>query len=144
MTNPVSSSPVNPMQKALLVRLAGDSTLMGLLGGAGRIVDQIPEGSLYPHIRLGESLSIPDNAHGQYGREVTQTLHVWTKTRTNAQGQDIAARANELLDHQPAALIIEGHKTVSIRCEFDQALTDPDPQIRHHVLRYRVVTEQEE
>jgi hypothetical protein len=31
---------------------------------------------------------------------------------------------------------------VSIRNEFDQALTDPDPEIRHHVLRFRVITAQ--
>jgi hypothetical protein len=90
---------------------------------------------------------VPDNDHGGYGRQVTQTLHIWTKARGNATGQDIANRINELLDHQHDALTAAfqapaGHRVVSIRNEFDQALTDPDPEIRHHVLRFRVITAQ--
>jgi len=33
---------------------------------------------------------------------------------------------------------------VSVRQEYDQALVDPDPQIRHHVLRFRIITAQQE
>lgn len=141
-----SKSPLNPLQRSLYDRLDGDSTLRTLLGAAGRIVDQVTEGLPYPYVRLGDHLSVPDNDHGGFGREVTETLHVWTRKRGNASGQDIAARIVELLDHKTAELDDllrpRGHKVVSIRCEFDQALTDPDPEIRHHVLRFRVATAQ--
>jgi uncharacterized protein (UPF0248 family) len=97
---------------------------------------------LMPYVRVGDHLSIPDNDLGSFGRQITATLHVWTKARGNATGQDIAARINAILDHQSAGLVIPGHRVVSIRNEFDQALTDPDPEIRHHVLRFRVITAQ--
>ena len=145
----ISKSPLNPLQKVLFARLNGDATLAALLGSSVsdvRIVDQPREGMPYPYVRIGDHLSIPDNDHTSFGREVTETLHVWTKKRGNASGQDIAARIVALLDHQTetlsALLAVEGHKVVTIRAEFDQALTDPDPEIRHHVLRFRVATAQ--
>ncbi len=47
----------------------------------------------------------------------------------------------EVLDHTP--LDIDGHHHVATRFEFSQALTDPEPpgDIRHVVLRFRIVTE---
>jgi hypothetical protein len=66
--------------------------------------------------------------------------------RSNSPGQTIANRVAALLDHQDAAIsaLMEplGHKCVRISLDFDQALMDPDPQIRHHVLRFRVETSQ--
>jgi len=142
----ISKSPLNALQKAIFTRLNADSTLTTLLGGTGRIVDQPAEGQALPYVRIGDHLSIPDNDHGTFGREVTETLHVWTRKRGNVTGQAIALRVGELLDHQTdamsALLAADGHRCVSIRNEFDQALTDPDPEIRHHVLRFRVATAQ--
>lgn len=143
----VSKSPLNPLQKALVTLLGADATLTTLLTAAGRVLDQVTEQTPYPYVRLGDHLSIPDNDHSGYGREVTETLHIWTKARGNVTGQTIASRIIELLDHQHVALTaafapLAGHRVVSVRNEFDQALTDPDPEIRHHVLRFRVVTAQ--
>lgn len=143
MTHPISKSAVGPLQAAVVTRLKADATLVALLKGQAAVYDQPPETVPIYYVRVGDFLSIPDNDHGSYGREITMTLHVWTKYRGNKVGQDISARIIELLDHQGDALNLAGHRVVSIRHEFDQALTDPDPEIRHHVLRFRVVTAQE-
>jgi hypothetical protein len=144
-----SKSPLNPLQRAIVTALRADATLAGLLASAlnvtptvPAVLDQVLGGQAYPYVRIGESNSTPDNDHSGFGRNVTQTLHIWTKTRGNIAGQDIAARITELLDHQITALAVTGHRVVSIRSEFDQALTDPDPEIRHHVLRFRIITAQ--
>jgi hypothetical protein len=146
-------SPINSIQKVIVARLRGDATLAALLApvkgmtpATPAVVDQPPEGQEKPYIRVGDNLSIPDHDHTSAGREVTVTLHVWTKERSSKPGQTIADRVTELLDHQVASfsalLEAEGHKCVTIRQEFDQALEDPDPQIRHHVLRFRIQTQQ--
>lgn len=141
-----SESPINALQKVIVTYLRADATLTGLLGATGRVVDQPDETMPRPYVRVGEFLSTADNDHGSFGRNVMMTLHVWTKSRGNKQGQDIVARIVALLDHQTAVLDallqVEGHKLISIRAEFDQALTDPDPEIRHHVLRFRIRTQQ--
>ena len=140
----ISSSPVHPVQVGIYDLLSGDATLTAL--GVEGVYDQVPESAPMDYIRIGDHLSIPDNAHGRFGREITSTIHVWTRARGNASGQAIAARIIELLDHQHGDLsaLVDGHRIVSIRLEFDQALTDPNPEIRHHVLRFRIITDQEE
>jgi hypothetical protein len=130
-------SPLHPVQLAIHQRLTGDDILMNLVTG---VFDQVPEDQPHPYVRIGEHLSVPDNTHDSFGREVTVTLHVWTRARGNATGQAIADRVGVLLDHQP--LTVEGHRAVSVRQEFDQALRDPDPEVRHHVMRFRVTTTQ--
>ena len=153
MTTLPTRNPTTPIQRAIVARLRADSTLATLLASiegvspaTPAVVDQPPEGQTKPYIRVGDHLSIPDNCHTSMGREVTETLHIWTKARTSKQGQDIADAVTASLDHQVAAfsalLEVDGHRCVTIRQEFDQALEDPDPQIRHHVLRFRIQTEQ--
>jgi hypothetical protein len=146
MTQPVSKSPLNPVQQAILAVLSGDAALVTLLGGAGRILDDVPEGQTYPYVVLGDHLSIADGSHTSYGRQVTETLHIWTQKKGNKSGQDILARIDALLHNKPAAMSAAlaslGHRCVSIRNEFDQALRDPDPRLRHHVVRFRVITAQ--
>lgn len=152
MTAP-TRNPATPIQKAIVARLRADTTLASLLApivkvtpATPAVVDQPAEGQAKPYVRVGDHLSIPDNDHTSKGREVTETLHVWTQARSSAPGQAIADAITASLDHQVAAmsalLAADGHKCVTIRQEFDQALEDPDPQIRHHVLRFRIQTEQ--
>jgi hypothetical protein len=149
----ISTSPINPLQAAIVARLRADATLAGMLAvvkgvspATPAVVDRVEEGQPYPYVRLGDHLSTPDNTHTSFGRRVTETLHVWTRERSMAPGQRIATRVGELLDHQAAALSAllagDGHRCVSIRQSFDQALDDPDPEIRHHVLRFTIETAQ--
>jgi hypothetical protein len=149
----ISRSPINPLQAAIVAMLRADAPLTALLAkvkdlspATPAVVDYVPEGQLYPYVRVGDHTSAPDNTHTSFGRRVTETIHVWTKVRSNGPGQTIAGRVVELLDHQPAALSARlaaaGHRCVSIRLNFDQALDDPDPEIRHHVLRFTIETAQ--
>jgi len=150
VTQPLSRSPLEVVQRVVYQLLSGDAEMIELapggLGGSAAWFDEVPEGQTHPYGTLGDMLSTEDNDHGSFGRTITLTLHVWSKTRGNQQGQRIAERAGELLDHQPDALTAlmagSGHRCVSSRQEFDQSMGDPDPDIRHHVQRYRIVTAQ--
>lgn len=128
---------LGPVQAAIYDVLSGDATLGALING---VFDDVPEGTAYPYVVIGEALGIPDNSHDRFGRETTETLHVWSDHRGFSQLSVIAARVVALLDHQP--LTIAGHHHVVTRYEFGQQLKDPDPSLRHTVLRFRVVTEQ--
>lgn len=145
--------PAAAVQQVIVARLRGDATLAaalapikGLTPATPAVVDGPPEGQLYPYVSVGDHLSIEDNTHTSRGRRVTETLHVWTKARSMTPGQTIASRVAALLDHQEAALsaalATHGHRCVLIDLEFDQAIRDPDPEIRHHVLRFRIITTQ--
>lgn len=133
----VSESPVLELQQAVYELLSESPTLAGV-----GVYDEPPEDAQSPYIRIGDVLSTPDNVHGSFGRQVAFTIQIWTRARSNLPGQKIAEKVGRLLDHQVDALAMSGHRVVSIRNEFDQALRDPDPGVRRHVLRFRIRTEQ--
>ena len=132
-------APMLPVQAALYAKLTGDTQLMGLVTG---VFDGVPEPDAYPYVVIGEATEVPDNRHGGFGRQTVVTLHVWSQYEGYSQALRIGARVTALLDHQP--LVIEGLDWIATRFEFSQTLTDPEPpgNIRHLVLRYRIVTEQ--
>ncbi|MEV4672166.1 DUF3168 domain-containing protein [Actinomadura sp. NPDC049382] len=135
MTVPVT--PLGPIQEAVYDVLTGDATLTGLIEG---VFDEIPEGTPYPYVVIGEALEQPDNSHDRFGRQTVLTLHVWTDYRGFSKATEITSRLVSLLDHQP--LTIPGHHHVSTRYEFSQTLRDPEPHVRHIPIRFRVITEQ--
>ncbi|MFE6851827.1 DUF3168 domain-containing protein [Streptomyces sp. NPDC057674] len=136
MTSPL---PFLAVQTALYTRLKGDAPLMAMATG---VYDYVPETAVYPYIHLGEAIETPDNAHDRFGRQTVHTLHVWDQYKGFKRVLQIGARVQALLDHQP--LTIPGLAHIATRYEFGQPLTDPEPpgDIRHLVLRYRIVTEQ--
>jgi len=128
-----------PVQGAMDARLRGDAELMSMIKG---LYDYVPEDCEYPFVVTGDVIETPDNRLASFGRQTVVTLHVWSQYRGYAQALRIGARITALLDHQP--LTVPGLAHVVTRYEFGQTLTDPEPpgDIRHLVLRYRVVTEQ--
>lgn len=141
MTGP-SRSPLNAVQAAFVTALQGDASVMAVLPGG--VHDEPPEGETRDYLTVGDHLSVPDNDLTSFGREVTVTLHIWTKARGFKRGQTILDRVVQLLDHRPESLAPAGHSVVSIRNIFDQAIRDPDPAWRHHILRFRINTAQED
>ncbi|WP_406336645.1 DUF3168 domain-containing protein [Streptomyces zaomyceticus] len=136
MTSPL---PFLVVQTALYNRLKNDATLSSLATG---VYDFVPETALYPYIHIGEAIDTPDNSHDRYGGQTVATLHVWDQYKGFKRVLQIGSRVQALLDHQP--LTITGLTHIVTRYEFGQPLTDPEPpgDIRHLVLRYRIVTEQ--
>ncbi|GHI91274.1 DUF3168 domain-containing protein [Streptomyces olivaceus] len=132
-------APMLPVQSAVYARLKADTALMAVIRG---VYDYVPEDVAYPFVVIGEALETPDNRHGGFGRQTVITLHVWSRYQGYAQVLRIGARVTALLDHQP--LTLPGLDWIATRFEFSQTLTDPEPpgDIRHLVLRYRIVTEQ--
>jgi hypothetical protein len=133
-----AQSPLLPIQTAMYEALTNDTVLMALVTG---VHDFVPEKAVYPYIVIGEATEIPRNSQDRYGWETVPTLHIWDKYRGYTRVLRIGSRIGEVLDHQ--RLIIPGYNLVAIRFEFSQTLTDPEPpgDIRHLVLRHRIVTE---
>ncbi len=141
MPTEVVDNPLMALQRAFFERARADAQLMALLPGGLR--DEVPESEVRDYLVLGDHLALPDHDHTSFGFEITQTFHIWTKARGTARGGAIAHRWNELFDHQRRALTVPGHRIVSIRNEFEQALRDPDPEWRQTLMRYRIHTQQE-
>lgn len=126
-----------PLQSAIFSKLDGDATLSGLVTG---VFDDVPEGTQYPYVVVGEAYGTPRNSHDRHGRRNIETLHIWSDYHGYSEVNSIADRVIKLLDHQ--ALTVTGHDVVLAHYEFAQTVEDPDPDIRHLVLRFAFTTEQ--
>jgi hypothetical protein len=134
MVNPVSTSPLLPLQVALYGLLSAELSVP--------VYDFIPEDAAFPYVVLGECTELPDNDHGQYGSEVTYTFHVWTEAEGYASGLEIVDEISRILDHQKQNLSPTGHLVVSIRRSLTRTMRDPNPRLRHIPVMYRICTEQ--
>ncbi|WP_071812529.1 DUF3168 domain-containing protein [Lentzea guizhouensis] len=121
------------VQTAIHTLLTADVELMAAVSG---VYDQVPEPAAFPYIRLGDTTEVPDDNHSRRGSRVTTTLHIFSRYRGNKQGLQILGQVDRLLDRQ--ALLVPGYRDVSCAREFHQTLRDPDPEIRHIPVRYRL------
>lgn len=142
MTGPgyAPADPLNPLQAALVAKFKADTDLMGKLPGG--VHDEVPESTVGNYLMLADALSLPDHTHDTWGREITQTFHIWAKSRGMKRVQAVMDRVNALLDHRPADLTVSGHRVVIVRNEFQQVLRDADPEWRQGLMRFRIHTEQ--
>jgi len=133
----MAESAMGPIQTAIYTALTGDTTLMTLVNG---VYDWVPEGTLMPYVVIGEAMATPRNSHDRFGRRNVETLHVWSQQQGMKQINAIMSRITTILDHQ--TLTVTGHDAVMCHHEFEQTLNDPDPEIRHGVIRFAVTTEE--
>lgn len=136
MSTPVAALPINDLQVALYEALDTELSV--------GVYDNVPERTTKPYVTIGEVFGTPDNWHGGFGWNVVATIHVWTKSRGFKSAIDIANEIIALLDHQKSALTLPATwSLVSIRFEQIQTLRDPDPEIRHVPVQFRLVIHQE-
>lgn len=129
-----------PIQAAAYERMSVDEALLTLASGG--VYDEVPEIVVYPYVVLGEAIEMPDNSHSNFGAKTDVAFHIWSDYRGYLEANTIAGRLVELFDHVP--LTIVGHRVVAVRFKQNTPMRDPNPSLRHVIVRFQVVTEQEE
>lgn len=129
-----------PLQQAVVQQLRADAPLTALVSG---IWDEVPETAAYPYVSIGSITELVDDAHNQRGLNTNLVLHVWSKYLGFREAAEILAALDAVLDRQP--LTVTGYRDVSVAHQQHQELRDPDPEIRHINVTYRVwMTKEEE
>lgn len=122
------------VQRAFYARLSGTLDV--------DVYDWVPEDVPYPYVVIGEATEMADNNHDSFGRELTITLHVWTRGHGGFDpALEIVDQIQQALDHR-LDLGLTGHRLVTLRLDQTLTMRDPDPLIRHAPVRFRVQTEQ--
>ncbi|MFC7846125.1 DUF3168 domain-containing protein [Streptomyces sp. NPDC057382] len=122
-----------PLQLAVVTKLRAHAPLMALVSG---VYDDVPEQAAHPYVSLGSITENVDDAHNQRGLEASVVLHVWSKYRGYKQAADILVELDTALDRRP--LTVAGFRDVSIAHQQHTEVRDPDPDIRHINVSYRV------
>lgn len=130
----MSGSPTGPLMTSVYGRLNGDTALVTTLGVD--VYDDVPEGATFPYVVIGEMTSTPNDTMGKTGRDVTVTVHSWSRYDGMQETNDVADRVDELLDRWlPTGL--SGWSATQMLQEYFESFRDPDGRTRHGVARYR-------
>lgn len=136
----MSGSPALAVQGAVMTRLSGDAALSTLLGGA-KVYDNVPTGTTYPYVVIGDDTQAPNDTMGTTGRDLTLTIHGWSRYVGRKQVKEIMDRVDQLLDRWTPTLT--GWGAVQMLNDYGpESFLDPDGITRHGVSRYRVHTYQ--
>ncbi|MGA5669016.1 DUF3168 domain-containing protein [Streptomyces pseudogriseolus] len=122
-----------PLQRAVYAKLTGHQPLMALVSG---VYDEVPENVAHPYVSIGSITEDVDDAHNARGLEAMVVLHVWSKYRGYREASEILTVLDAVLDRKP--LDVDGFTDVSIAHRQHNAMRDPDPDIRHINVSYRV------
>lgn len=126
------------LQKSIHAALVTNSALTALLSGT-KIYDDVPQGTSFPYVTLGES-SLRDWSTGSdEGDEHILTLHVWSRAKGRKQVHEIMDALHDSLDD--ADLSVSGHHLVNLRHELSEARRESDGETYYGIVRYRAVTE---
>jgi len=134
----MTTEPALALQQAIQSRLAATSAVTDLLGGA-HIYDDVPPGVALPYVTYGPSLARDWGTASEDGREISVTLHVWSRHGGRREAGRIVAAIDQALAAQP--ITVEDHVLVNLHFEFSETRRDPDGETFHAITRYRAVTE---
>ncbi|CAL9457158.1 hypothetical protein SUDANB15_02543 [Streptomyces sp. enrichment culture] len=136
MPNPISKSPLLPLQRTVYQTLSASLSVP--------VYDFVPEKVRGNYVVIGEAVERPDNVHGAHGSDIQHTFHVVVDGEGFSAALAIVDEISQTLDHQLRSLAPEGHSIVSIRRELTQTFRDQDPRYRHALVRYRIATAQDD
>jgi len=101
----------------------------------------IPEGAEYPYLVIGDAQQLPYHSFGRRGAELLTTVHFWSKMHETGSMSAIVSRVIDLLEWRPLPMSVCHH--VSTIHEQTLWLRDPNPEVTHVAIRFRITIEEE-
>ena len=123
------------LQTAVYSTLSSDSNLTSTLGAG--VYDDVPQGSAYPFVQIGDDATKDYSTKDVSGSETTLNLHVWSQNHGSKQAKDIMDRIHTLL--HDTNLTVTGFNFINNRMEFSDIVRDPDGITRHGIMRFRTI-----
>lgn len=123
------------LQTAVYSTLSSDTNLTSTLGAG--VYDDVPQGSAYPFVQVGDDSTMDYSTKDVSGSETTLNLHVWSQNHGSKQAKDIMDRVHTLL--HDTNLTVTGFNFINNRMEFSDIIRDPDGITRHGIMRFRTI-----
>lgn len=123
------------LQQAIYTALNSDNTLTDTLGAT--IVDDVPHGTSYPFVTIGDVRSSDYSTVDLIGGDLVVELHSWSQYKGSKEVKQMMDRLHDLL--HDSNLGVTGFNLVNLRFEFSDIVRDPDGVTRHGVMRFRAI-----
>jgi hypothetical protein len=130
--------PAWSLQQSIFAVLTADAALTALLG-AGRIFDDVPQGTPPPYVTFGPVTQRDWSTGTEEGAEHLVTLHVWSAARGKKQAHEILGAVRAALHDRP--LNLAGHRLINLRHEHSETRRTSDGETIHGTARFRAITE---
>ncbi len=101
------------------------------------VFDDIPEGTAYPYIVIGDDTATNISAKGKDIHEHTLNIHIWSQYRGRRDIKEIMGRVYTALND--ISLSVSGALGINIKHEFDTTIVEGDGITRHGIMRFRAV-----
>ena len=124
------------IQKSIYQALKDDVDITAVVTG---VYDEVPQGTKYPYIVIGEDTALQWDTGSSVGAESTLTIHVWSRDYGRRECKEIMSLVYDVL-HE-AELSIDDAHAVFCYWEFAETFLDTDGKTRHGVMRFRTLTE---
>lgn len=142
----MSADVVAAAHLALITRWKGYAPLVSAMDGEHVFSRDIPPGFVFPDpdkrkwITVGDKTRVPvPSLQSLKGWSLTVATHGWTRGYyDDDQVSEIAHLMTEAATASP--LVLEGYGTVVLREELAVVMGDPDVDVRHAPVRYRIST----
>lgn len=121
-----------PLQVAVYQRLNGN------VGVGVGVYDEVPPGTPYDYVVIGETTERPWLTHTEDGSDETVIVHAWSDAKGATRVKTILAAVNTRLHR--ANLTLVGGAVAQLRREFAEVFREPaeaGKTLRHGVIRFR-------
>lgn len=126
------------LQQAVHAILAGDGTVLTLLGGA-RVYDDVPQGAAFPYLSL-TAFTVRDWATGtEPGAEIVFTVSAWSRRAGHKEAHLLADAVRSAL--HDTSLTLADHHLVNLRHEASDSRRERDGDTYRVAARFRAVLE---
>lgn len=102
------------------------------------VYDAAPQDAAFPHIEIGDSLTLDWSASLLRGEEHRLDIHVWSRYRGNAEVKTLMGAVKNRLHEQ--SLSLTGNGLVDLRFSDEETMLDADGLTRHGIIRFRAMT----
>ncbi len=127
------------LQQAIYSALTASAPLKAYIGDPARVFDDVPPGTDFPYLTLGQGTVTDWSTSSDVGFEHRLTLHAWSRYGGRREVKEIMSQVHALLHDANLALV--DHTLINLRFVFSDVFRDPDGRTYHGVMRYRAVTE---
>jgi len=125
------------LQKSVFSALNGGSITDHAGTAIAGVFDDVPEGTAYPYVLVGEETLSDNSSKDKDIFEHTLTIHIWSQYRGRRDIKVIMKQVHDLL--HDSSLSVNGASMVNMRQEFQTTLLEGDGITRHGVMRFRAV-----
>jgi len=125
------------LQKAIYSTLSSANITDEAGNAITGVFDDLPEGTAYPYIVIGDDTATNISSKGKDMHEHTLNIHIWSQYRGRRDIKEIMGRVYTALND--VSLSVSGALGINIKHEFDTTIVEGDGITRHGIMRFRAV-----